>query len=311
VGSRGKANNTALKRPARLTAAFAEWLDSQEPGTSDDDAHDDLGTPARLTAGLAEWVGLQDDRELRKAFRRVGLEVFERKPEHHYVHEYYGRGARKLRSGLDDEEFFPLAREVWDQERTYLYYNRLYTLYQAVRNVARQFPSGELTFLEAGVYQGGSTYFLARAAQRYAGDRVSLLAVDTFEGHSEEDLPTGQEGAHTLDKFKETSVEEVREYLSPFQFVEVVQGRIQEVAPRLEGDVHLIHLDVDIYAPTRFGLEFASERLRAGGMAIVDDYGFTTCPGVKQAVDEVIEGHAETFVLHTLDSGQALVLRTH
>lgn len=308
---KSKATSEDLKRPARLTAALAHWVEARGARDLNGDAENDgLKRPARLTAALAEWLGSRDSGELRGAFRRVGLEVLERKPDHHYVHEYYGRGAQKLRSGLNDEEFFPLAAEVWEQGRTYLYYNRLYTLYQAVRNVARQFPAGELCFLEAGSYRGGSAYFLAQVAERYAADRVSLVTVDTFTGHSGEDLPSGEEGAHTVGKFGDTSVEEVREYLSPFAFAEVVQGRIQDVAPSLEGKLHLIHIDVDIYAPTRFALDVAADRLVRGGIAIVDDYGFTTCPGAKQALDEFVEQQQGSFIVHGLDSGQALVVRT-
>lgn len=299
-----KANDKWLKKPAGLVAALAEWLERAR----EDDARA-LKRPARLTAALAEWVESHDSRELQSAFGAVNLEVHERKPEHHYVNEFYGRGAQKLLSGLDDEEFFPLAREVWEHDRTYLYYNRLYTLYQAVRNIARQFPSGELHVLEVGAYQGGSAYFLAQVLERYTTDRVRLTAVDTFEGHSEQDLPTGKEGAHTLDKFKQTSAEDVREYLSRFSFVDVVQGRIQDVAPTLEGEIQLLHLDVDLYEPTRFGLELASELLPVGGIAVADDYGFTTCPGVKKAIDEFIESQGERFVLQRLDSGQGLLVR--
>jgi len=42
---------------------------------------------------------------------------------------------------------------------------------------------------------------------------------------------------------------------------------------------------------------------------IVDDYGFTTCPGAKQALDEFVDEGGEPFVLHKLDSGQALLIR--
>jgi SAM-dependent methyltransferase len=277
---------------------------------SRDSADQGVRRPARLTAALAEWVGSQDGPQLRDAFRRVGLELREQVPDHHYVHVYYGRSAKKLHSGMQDDEFFPLGKEVWEQGRTYLYYDRLYTLYQAVRNVVRQFPSAKLRFLEAGVYRGGSAYFLARVAERYGRDQVHLTAVDTFEGHSGEDLPTGKEGVHSVDKFRETSVDAVREYLSQFPFVDVVQGRIQDIAPSLDVDVHFIHVDVDLYEPTRFTLEFAADRLVPGGMAVVDDYGFITCPGAKQAVDEFVDEHAEHFVAHRLDSGQCLLVRT-
>jgi hypothetical protein len=310
MARKARPESEGLKTPARLATALEEWVERQDARERDEDEEAGFKKPARLTAGLAEWVRSQDQRALQGAFRKVGLEVIERKPEHHYVHEYYGHKAYKLRSGLEDQEFRPLATEVWQQKRTYLYYNRLYTLYQGVRNVARAFPAGPLRFLEVGTFRGGSAYFLARTAERYAAGRVELAAVDTFEGHSAEDLPTGEEGVHHPGTFAGTSVEEVREYLSPFPFVEVIQGRIQDVAPKLEGELHLVHIDVDIYEPTRFALGMAAEQLAPRGIAIVDDYGFTTCPGARRALEEFTEEQGERFVVHALDSGQALVIRT-
>jgi O-methyltransferase len=312
MGRKARPETEALKAPARLVAELAKWVGRQDARVSAGEKNENGGfkRPARLTAELAEWIGSKDNRALQGAFRKVGLEVLERKPEHHYVHEYYGQKAHKLRSGLQDDEFLPLAAEVWEQKRTFLYYNRLYTLHQGVRNIARAFPSGTLRFLEIGAFRGGSAYFLARTAERYATERVELTAVDTFEGHSAEDLPSGEEGVHKEGTFSATSVEEVREYLSPFPFVEVVQGRIQDVAPTLEGELHLVHIDVDIYAPTRFALGMVAEQLVPGGIAIVDDYGFTTCPGARRALDEFIEERPGAFMVHALDSGQALVVRT-
>jgi O-methyltransferase len=266
--------------------------------------------PARLIARLAEWIAEQDMDDLRGAFRRAGLSIERRDPDYHFVHKYFGHNAKKLRTGLDDEAFMELAREVRDAKRTFLYYNRLYTLYQAVHNLALRFPDQAVRFLEAGVFRGGSAYFLGRSAQQAMGERVEIVAVDTFTGHPEIDIGAREEGAHTPGTFGGVDVDDVREYLAPLPFVEVVQGRIQNVAPKLDGDLHLIHSDVDLRAPTSYILQLAVERLVPGGMVIVDDYGFVTCPGVKKAVDEFREAHAQRFVVHLLDSGQALVVRT-
>ena len=272
-------------------------------------ADDAVRAEARRAAELAERVGAQDPRALRKAFRRTNLEVYQRSPDHHYVHQYFGHGAKKLRVGLHDEEFLPVATEVREHGRTYLYYNRLYTLHQAVRNVARLAPD-ELCVLEVGVYLGGSAYFLARVAEHFAQGRVRLSAVDTFAGHSELDLPDGFEGAHTLDKFRDVQFDEVRQYLSVFGFVDVVHGRIQDVADRVDHSLHLVHIDVDIYEPTTFALGLAADRLVLGGIAIVDDYGFTTCPGARRAVDEFRHSQGDRFATFGLDTGQALIIRT-
>jgi hypothetical protein len=266
------------------------------------------GRPARLTAALAAWVASRDEDELRGALSAVGLDAFPLRPGHHYVPKYYGRSAGKVATPMDDDEFLPLAREVRRQGLTSLYFDRLYTLYQAVRNVVRRFPQDRLGLLEAGVYRGGSSLYLARLAERYAPGRSRLDSVDTFEGHSAADLPAGREAGHRPGKFAATSAEDVRDLLAAFEFVTVHEGRVQDVAPGLEGPLHLIHLDVDIEAPTRFVLELALERMAPGGAIVVDDYGFESCPGVRRAVDEFVAGPGTGFAKFALDSGQCLLV---
>jgi len=294
-------------KPGRVPAVAEPSFKEEGPEQSVDDG---LRHPARLIARLAEWTAAQDIDALRAAFRRVGLDLNPRLSDHHYIHKYFGHNAQKLRTGLDDEAFMELAGEVRAAKRTLLYYNRLYTLYQAVQTIGVRFPDGPVRILEAGVFRGGSTYFLGRVAEREVGDRVGIVAVDTFKGHAAEDIPDGQEGTHAAGTFRDVKVDDVQEYLRPFPFVEVVQGRVQDVAPSLEGELHLIHSDLDLRAPTRFVLDLAAERLATGGIAIVDDYGFSTCPGVKEAVDEFRESEAQRFFVHILDSGQALVVKT-
>ena len=110
--------------------------------------------------------------------------------------------------------------------------------------------------------------------------------MDTFEGHAAADLPQA-EVDHLPGNFNDTSFEGVSAYLSPFPNTNVVQGRIQDVAPELaEQTFGFAHLDMDIYHPTVFALDFFYQRLLPGGVIVVDDYGFTTCPGARQAVDE-------------------------
>jgi len=92
--------------------------------------------------------------------------------------------------------------------------------------------------------------------------------------------------------------------------VEVVPGDIQLTAPTLDvqDGYGLVHIDVDVYPITRFCLEHFAPKLVAGGTIVVDDYGFKTCPGAKQAVDEFAAAHPEFRRWHLL-TGQALLVR--
>jgi hypothetical protein len=271
-------------------------------------AASDPSSPSAV-ASLVREAAERDPAALKASLESEGYALFAKQPQHHYVPSYYGNRFRKLRSPLEDPEFFPLAQKVVDERRTFLYYNRLYTLYQSVHNALAGRNGGPLDILEVGVFKGGSSYFLASLARRLAPGRARLVAVDTFEGHSALDLPAGREGRHAPETFGNTSYESVASYLSEFDFAEVKKGRIQDVAESL-GDRrwHVAHLDVDIYEPTAFTLSFLEDRIVPGGIIVVDDYNFTTCPGVKKAVDEFAERSSGRFFKLDLDSGQCCLI---
>ncbi len=44
-------------------------------------------------------------------------------------------------------------------------------------------------------------------------------------------------------------------------------------------------------------IEFFYERLSQGGILICDDYGFSTCPGATQAIDEFLEDKLEKMIM--------------
>lgn len=266
--------------------------------------------PASEAISALIRAATQDVHGLRIALDREGLALFKKRPGYGYVLRDSPKHARKVRSPLDDPVFAALAEEVIGHGRTMLQPDRLYTLYEALGNVAAA-VEGELNLLEVGVYRGGSAYFLARAASEIAPGRVRLTAVDTFEGHSAADIPEGQEGSHYPSAFSDTDYSEVRSYLEEFDFVRVLKGRIQDSAAMLEDlPIHLAHVDVDIRAPTAFALELVAERAVAGSAIVVDDYGFVTCPGVKTAVDEFVASRSGSYFKITLPTGQCCLVAT-
>lgn len=229
---------------------------------------------------------------------------------YHWVPDIYGRSAAKQLDIREEEPFGSLARQAVETGRAMLYYDRLHVLYQALRNVtARLGPDETLTTMEVGVYKGGGSYFLASVANQLAPGRARHFAVDTFEGHSQQDLAS-REGWHEPGSFVDTDFDAVRGFLSRWPFVEVLRGRIQDFEARLGPErFHFIHLDVDIYQPTRYALDLYSERLVPGGVIVVDDYGFRSCPGIKQAVAEFIVKGLKGFTMMELPSGQCFLTR--
>jgi len=246
----------------------------------------------------------------RKLFHRLGFEITRTRPGYHWVPDIYGRSAHKLADVRGSEPFASLARQAIDSGKTLLYFDRLHILYQAISTVIGRLESHEtLTMMEVGVYKGGGSGFFASVAEALVPHRAKAYAVDTFEeGHSDRDID-GSEGAHRPNEmFSDTSAEGVKSYLARWPFVQVLAGRVQDFQPQLTRErFHFIHLDVDIYAPTRHVLDVYSERLVPGGIIVVDDFGFETCPGIKQAVGEFAERASRNFSLLELPSGQCLI----
>ena len=217
---------------------------------------------------------------------------------------YYLSGAQKKIDVAAVPGFADVAARVRAEGRAGMHFDRLYTLWQAVQ----QAPVGPI--VEVGAYQGGSAKFVAESF-RARGQAPHFYVCDTFSGHARTDDARDDIRHRTRGKFLDTSAARVGEYLAGYPNVELVVGDILETAPARFASVPafaLVHVDVDVYPPTEFCLRFFAPRLAPGALLVVDDYGFTTCPGAKTAVDEFVAAHREFTMVHLL-SGQALVFR--
>ena len=222
------------------------------------------------------WCKRFVERYVRALQKRAGVEIFRRRPRYHYVPDYYGCKAEKSIDIRDLAIFGESAKEVIEQKRTLLYYDRLFSIFQLLVDLKRRHGNAEHTNLaEIGVYKGGSSYFIASVVQKihFPGARVQCF--DTFEGHATEDLSIEKDQKRKPSDFSDTEFEEVKSYLSRFENVKVYKGSFQDTCEEVSsGTFHFVHVDVDLYEPTRFILDFFHSRLALGGVFIIDDYGF-------------------------------------
>jgi predicted O-methyltransferase YrrM len=218
-------------------------------------------------------------------------------------YDFYWYNAFKKADLSSEPGFGDIAREVRSDERTYLHLDRLYTLWQAVGLLGPE--SGVVA--EVGTYRGGSAKFLARALGWHDAVRP-LYVCDTFEGHA--DVDPKLDGKHRVhEQFSDVDAAEVADYLSEFPFVHVLAGDIRETSASLADQTFgLLHLDVDVYSTTAFCLEFFAARTRPGSTVVLDDYGFKTCKGVREAVDAFVSARSE-FRCWRLLTGQAVLTR--
>jgi hypothetical protein len=277
----------ALREPWR-----PRWIDKVPP-------------PVRRRAG--RWV---------RSFMAVApVEVFRRRPGHHYVPDHYGHSAYKDIDIFELPVFGELARAAVSEGRTLLYYDKLYTVFQAVLNLARA-PGGtaRMTIADVGAYRGGGAYFMAACAEHLGVRQIDLHCFDTFAGHQEEDvepdLEPSQDAGRKLGRYHDVSPAEVQQYLSRFPGARVHAGRFQDTAAEVAGECfELAHVDINLYQPTAFALSFLHDHLAPHGTMVIDDYGSVTNPGVHRAVNEFVDGHPEYVRFHLL-TNQCLLVRT-
>jgi O-methyltransferase len=163
---------------------------------------------------------------------------------------------------------------------------------------------------ECGVYKGGSAILLSNLiSENRRHEQTELHLFDTFEGMPE---PNPSKDLHRQGDFSDASVDTVVATLRSLtpnpDIVHFHKGFIPDTFSSVGShSIAFAHVDVDLYQSVMSCCNFIYPRLQAGGFMIFDDYGFPTCPGAQQAVDEFFEDKPEVPLV--LTTGQALVFK--
>lgn len=152
--------------------------------------------------------------------------------------------------------------------------------YYSLWLLARQAMHVEGSFVECGVFRGGSASFLADIIN----GKKALHLYDTFEGMPDTDR--AHDTLHVKGDFDDTSLDEVRQTVGHADSVFYHKGRIPETFDSLPKHIAFAHIDVDIYQSVKDCCEHIYPRMTKGGIMVFDDYGHFTCPGANEAVNE-------------------------
>ncbi|MES9875071.1 MAG: TylF/MycF/NovP-related O-methyltransferase [Candidatus Sedimenticola sp. 6PFRAG7] len=166
-----------------------------------------------------------------------------------------------------------------------------YELYKSIVNLPGH-------VVECGVYKGASLIRLAAFRDSIENQYSrKLVGFDTFGIFPEPDNPSDAEFVQGFvsEGGEGIPVDELRRVLARKSYtnVELVKGDILETVPQYVADrdelkIALLHIDVDVYEPTKVILEHMFDRVVTGGVIVLDDYGAVS--GETSAVDEFIQG---------------------
>lgn len=164
-----------------------------------------------------------------------------------------------------------------------------------------QAVSGDVA--ECGTYNGGGAYLLLRWCKE---EKKKLYIFDSFEGLSEPDAKhddaeywhRGSLNANedtvkrTLAELDAEDVYKLYKGWIPERFKEVEERRFS-----------FVHIDVDLYQPTRDSIRFFYPRVNPGGIIVCDDYGSGLCPGATEAIDLYLRDKPEKMIAQSGGAG--------
>jgi len=160
--------------------------------------------------------------------------------------------------------------------------------------------------VECGVYRGFSLFALAKFMEIFCmGDKSrKVLGFDNFagltelsqeDGKKDEEVGKKKGGLSPL-KYRE-DVMELMEICNQDAFapwakrVEIVEGDVEKTIPKYVSDypglrISMLHLDIDLYNPTKIALEHLYPRVVSGGLVVLDEYAHIDWGGESKALED-------------------------
>lgn len=190
--------------------------------------------------------------------------------------------------------------------------DRFYSLVQLFRKTLEL----EGLVAECGCFRGLSSYLLCAtfrdADPGFDGNGYRIF--DSFEGLSAPRAEDRVEGAGpevetlrqmTQQGYFSASLDWVKKSLQSFPGIQYYPGWIPQAFPdEPTARYRFVHVDVDVYQPTRDCFEYFYERLVPGGIIVSDDYNW---PGARKAIEEFCARTGAVFEVTPLS--QAYIVR--
>jgi O-methyltransferase len=189
-------------------------------------------------------------------------------------------------------------------ERTYRDKVRFYSIWFYIQQLKKKNVAG--AFAELGVYKGETAFFIHQM-DIYR----KLLLFDTFKGFNATDLENekGKDAKFNTSNFSDTSLAAVKTLFEATNNVEFFAGYFPESSVNVkEEQFAFVHIDADLYLPTKAALEYFYPKLSDGGIILIHDVNHTW-EGVAKAVAEFELSIHESFLPIADWQGSAVLVK--
>ena len=197
---------------------------------------------------------------------------------------------------------------------------RNFTVYQLIKVFNTLFKGKETNVIEFGTDRGGTlttiSKFIKENSNIYAVDSFGFHAAEIKENVSKYDEHyQGNYKPFTKEtRFKDFDHEEMSEELNKIlstknSKLEVMVGYFPNLKNEDMGKISnlkysFVHLDFDLYQPTKDCFNFIKNKLEKNAIILVDDYNFINQEGVKKAVKDLNVDLSKGF---QTQSGQLII----
>lgn len=167
-------------------------------------------------------------------------------------------------------------------------------------------------FVECGVNRGFmSSAIMKRLHWDSTGKTFYLL--DTFEGVKTREPSDDEEARRNRQQFDEgfyvTDFESVKRNFAEWENVKIIQGSVPETLSAVTAEeIAFLHLDMNAAAPEVAAFEYLWERIRSGGIVLLDDYAYYGYRKQKLAMDSAAKNR--DVPIASLPTGQGLIVKT-
>lgn len=207
----------------------------------------------------------------------------------------------------EDQNYFQereiFARKYDDAKLWFVTDN--WPLFAGLANIARFLAIYDLVkqvidlpghFCELGCWNGANLVYLAKIVNIFRPEaNTEVIGFDSFQGLQTFDSEKEAACVDSRGKYRGNLqlLEDTLRLYNLHDSVRLVKGSIEETLPlfvKERGDIRFafIYLDVDLYAPTKVGIELLYPRLLKGGIMVFDEYNTEDWPGETSAVHDVL-----------------------